>query len=73
MVRVNAAVFYTTADDPPEVHPALVARVNGDNTIDLHVFLPEETWPVLIRNVPPGRGPHSWFDPISIRGHKNKP
>jgi hypothetical protein len=64
MGRLNRAVFYTTADDPPQVHPALVARENGDRTVDLWVFFPEESGPLRVRSVPEGRGPHSWFDPI---------
>lgn len=63
MLRINAPVFYTTSDDPPEVHPALVAKIHPDGLLDLHVFYPDESGPVRVRNVPPGRGPHSWFDP----------
>lgn len=69
MLRINAPVFYTTADDPPEVHPALIAAVHPDGTLDLLVFYPEESGPVRVRKVPPGRGPHSWFDPRN----KNRP
>ncbi len=73
MTRVNAPVFYTTADDPPQVHPALVATINADGTVHLDVFFPEEKGPVRLRNVPPGRGPHSWFDAIATRVNKTFP
>lgn len=68
--RVNAAVFYTTAEDPPEVHPALVARINGDGTVDLYVYFPEGSGPIRVRRVPEGRHPHSWFDVVAARDRK---
>lgn len=68
--RVNAPVFYTTADDPPEVYPALVAKVNADGTLDLQVYFPGGRGPVRVRNVPKGRHPHSWFDVLGAREDK---
>lgn len=65
MTRINAAVFYTTDDNPPDVVPALIARIHADGVVDLNVFFPDESGPVPVRNVPLGRGPHSWFDPLT--------
>jgi hypothetical protein len=73
VTKVNAPVFYTTADDPPEVHPALVSRVNGDGTVDLYVYFPEGSGPIRVRNVPQGRHPNSWFDAVGNRDYKKYP
>lgn len=73
MPRVRQAVFYTTPDVPPVVHPGLIAAVNNDGTVDVYVFLPEESGPRRARNVPRGTGPHTWCYHPAMERNKNSP
>lgn len=67
MPRLNSGVFYISTNEPPEVYPALVVRINADGTVDLDVFLRSQLDPVRVRNSPEGRTPHCWFDPFVSR------
>lgn len=69
--RKNQAVFYTTTDDPPQVLPALIFRVNVADTCDLAVLYPDESIPRRVLNVPHGTHPHGWFWPPATAREEN--
>jgi hypothetical protein len=72
MPRVHEAIFYTTDDDPPVVHPALIAAVHNEITVDVYVFLPLESGPRREYRVPYGWGPRTWcYHPLIERDKKS--